>query len=140
MPCEDLVDPALLRPGRLDKQLLCGFPETAERGDILRTIARKMDLTPAAHARLDLVAALPAAELFTGADLQAILYSAQLAAVHENIPATTDGEDHAADTGGGPAPGGATVPAAAAARAGIVIDVRHILRVRENLWTTPASY
>lgn len=31
----DLIDPALLRPGRLDKALYCGFPDAAERHSIL---------------------------------------------------------------------------------------------------------
>ena len=38
----DLIDAALLRPGRLDKQLFCGFPALAERADILRAIAAKL--------------------------------------------------------------------------------------------------
>jgi len=82
----DLVDPALLRPGRLDKQLLCGFPNAPERSDIMRTIAKKMEFEHSALEDLDRIAALPEAELFTGADLQAILYSAQLCAIHEQIP------------------------------------------------------
>ena len=30
----DLIDSALLRPGRLDKSLLCNMPDTAERKDV----------------------------------------------------------------------------------------------------------
>jgi ATP-dependent Zn protease len=30
----DLIDPALLRPGRLDKSLLCGMPDVEERADV----------------------------------------------------------------------------------------------------------
>jgi peroxin-1 len=30
----DLIDPALLRPGRLDKSLLCDMPDTEERKDV----------------------------------------------------------------------------------------------------------
>ena len=32
----DLIDAALLRPGRLDRLLYCGFPTPLERGAILR--------------------------------------------------------------------------------------------------------
>jgi peroxin-1 len=32
----DLIDPALLRPGRLDRQLYCGFPSGPERAQILQ--------------------------------------------------------------------------------------------------------
>lgn len=82
----DLIDPALLRPGRLDKQLLCDFPDADEREDILRTVARKMTLTEDALADLPALARSTKAELFTGADLQALLYSAQLDKVHAGVP------------------------------------------------------
>ena len=76
----DLVDPALLRPGRLDKQLYCGFPSARERAAILRVVGSKLPLAADVVASLDALAeSLP---LFTGADLQALMYSAQLAAVH----------------------------------------------------------
>ena len=76
----DLVDPALLRPGRLDKQLYCGFPSARERAAILHVVAAKMTLDEGVEQSLDALA--ESLSLFTGADLQALLYSAQLAAVH----------------------------------------------------------
>ena len=39
----DLIDPALLRPGRLDKSLLCNMPDVAERMEV-----READPTPVA--------------------------------------------------------------------------------------------
>ena len=42
----DLIDAALLRPGRLDRMLYCGFPEAAERLQILRALAGGMRLLP----------------------------------------------------------------------------------------------
>jgi peroxin-1 len=93
----DLVDPALLRPGRLDKQLLCGFPTASERADILRTVSRKMDLSDAARDEVDVLARAPEAALLTGADLQAIMYSAQLDVVHSGLedsaPVAADAAD-----------------------------------------------
>jgi len=89
----DLVDPALLRPGRLDKQLLCGFPTEDERLDILQTIARKMPMTKLAEEFLAEIASSPEAELFTGADLQAILYSAQLEVIHAGIDEIGDSDE-----------------------------------------------
>lgn len=58
----DLLDAALLRPGRLDRLLLCGFPGSAERVAIVRALARRLRLAP--DAELDAMAA--GAEGFTG--------------------------------------------------------------------------
>lgn len=58
----DLLDAALLRPGRLDRLLLCGFPGAEERIAITRALARRLRLAP--DAQLDAMAA--GAEGFTG--------------------------------------------------------------------------
>ena len=36
----DIIDPAMLRPGRLDKQLYIGLPQAADRSTILNTITK----------------------------------------------------------------------------------------------------
>lgn len=77
----DLIDPALLRPGRLDKSLLCDMPNTADRKDILRAVSEKLHLQPSIQSRLDEVAAQT--EGFSGADLQALMYNAHLEAIHD---------------------------------------------------------
>ncbi|KAL1736307.1 P-loop containing nucleoside triphosphate hydrolase protein [Schizophyllum commune] len=77
----DLIDSALLRPGRLDKSVFCNMPTTEERKDILSAVARKVALAP----DVDLTNAAEATEGFSGADLQALLYNAHLEAVHESI-------------------------------------------------------
>ena len=38
----DLIDPALLRPGRLDKSLCCGIPSSQDRLEILLALTRSM--------------------------------------------------------------------------------------------------
>jgi ribosome biogenesis ATPase len=38
----DIIDTAMLRPGRLDKMLYVPFPDQAERKDILRTNLKKV--------------------------------------------------------------------------------------------------
>jgi len=93
----DLVDPALLRPGRLDKQLLCGFPHAEERLDILQCVGRKMQISQQA---LDMLPEISQeqTDLFTGADLQALLYSAQLMAVHSQLSNLTPELPHSTTT------------------------------------------
>ncbi|KAK2077572.1 hypothetical protein QBZ16_004417 [Prototheca wickerhamii] len=77
----DLIDAALLRPGRLDRLVFCDFPTPRERGKILRALARSMPL--ADDVDLDLLGR--EADHATGADLGALLSEAQLAAAHEAL-------------------------------------------------------
>ncbi|KAK5050847.1 hypothetical protein LTR84_003406 [Exophiala bonariae] len=77
----DLIDPALLRPGRLDKSLLCDMPDMDDRLDILRAVSVKLALTPEVDNKLLSVAART--EGFSGADLQALMYNAHLEAIHD---------------------------------------------------------
>ncbi|CAI5747420.1 unnamed protein product [Peronospora destructor] len=81
----DMIDPALLRPGRLDKALYCGFPNEEERLDILRAVSKDMALSNEALEYLPEIASDPKSAHFSGADLQAIMYSAQLELVHEKL-------------------------------------------------------
>jgi len=70
----DLIDPALLRPGRLDKSVLCPIPNEIDRLDILKVLTRKVDLDN----DIDLSSLARATSGFTGADLRAMVYTAQL--------------------------------------------------------------
>ncbi|KAM3857900.1 peroxisomal ATPase PEX1 [Diretmus argenteus] len=81
----DLIDPALLRPGRLDKSLYCPPPDLEARVDILRALSAGMPLAD----DVDLEQLAAATELFTGADLKALLYNAQLEAVHSSLGTST---------------------------------------------------
>ncbi|KAJ1952697.1 Peroxisome biosynthesis protein pex1, partial [Dipsacomyces acuminosporus] len=75
----DLIDPALLRPGRLDKSFLCGMPDIKDRADILKKQATKLKV----HKNVDWDGLAQRTEYFTGADLQALVYNAFLESVHE---------------------------------------------------------
>ncbi|KAJ3402762.1 Peroxisome biosynthesis protein pex1, partial [Chytridiales sp. JEL 0842] len=77
----DLIDPALLRPGRLDKSLLCSMPDVEDRKEILEAVSRKMNLAP----DVDLLRIAQALDGFSGADVQGFMYSAYLEAVHEEL-------------------------------------------------------
>lgn len=83
----DLIDPALLRPGRLDKSLLCDMPNFDDRVDILQALSTKLKISPevlegqSGHRGLGEVARRT--EGYSGADLQALIYNAQLEAIHD---------------------------------------------------------
>uniref|UniRef100_A0A671MKR1 Peroxisomal ATPase PEX1 n=1 Tax=Sinocyclocheilus anshuiensis TaxID=1608454 RepID=A0A671MKR1_9TELE len=79
----DLIDPALLRPGRLDKSLYCPPPDRVSmaRLEILKALTHSVPLA----ADVDLEQIAVATELFTGADLKALLYNAQLEAIHSSL-------------------------------------------------------
>ncbi|PKU63684.1 peroxisome biogenesis protein 1 isoform X1 [Dendrobium catenatum] len=84
----DLLDAALLRPGRLDRLLFCDFPSWHERLDILKVLSRKLPLS--ADVNLEVIASMT--EGFSGADLQALLSDAQLASVHELLDREATGK------------------------------------------------
>ncbi|ESP04898.1 hypothetical protein LOTGIDRAFT_62194, partial [Lottia gigantea] len=74
----DLIDGALLRPGRIDKCLHCGLPTEIERKEILEALTYKMHF----NRDVDLGEIADKSEHFSGADLKAVLYNAQLEAIH----------------------------------------------------------
>lgn len=77
----DLIDPALLRPGRLDKSLECSMPTFEDRLDILKAVAQQVRIGHEVSERWEDVA--KETEGYSGADLQAVVYNAQLEAVHD---------------------------------------------------------
>ncbi len=91
----DLIDPALLRPGRLDKSILCDLPNFEDRLDILKAISKNLKLAPEVvdEQRQGLWEVAERTEGYSGADLQAVVYNAHLEAIHDQI------DGHAADNG-----------------------------------------
>lgn len=80
----DLIDPALLRPGRLDKSLLCGLPTLSDRVDILKALSQKVKLGPEMTESDDAWTEIARrCESFSGADLQGLISNAQLEAIHD---------------------------------------------------------
>ena len=77
----DLIDPALLRPGRLDKSLLCEMPDLEAREDIIQTLGSQLRMGQDARNRFNEIAMKT--EGYTGADLQAVVYNAHLEAIHD---------------------------------------------------------
>ena len=78
----DILDPALLRPGRFDRQIYVGAPDSKGREEILKVHAR--------NKRLDSTVNLKAIALstsgFTGADLSNLLNEAAILAARNNRP------------------------------------------------------
>ena len=83
----DLIDPALLRPGRLDKSLLCDMPDVSDREDILRAVSEKLQLETKVKENFLKIAERTAG--LTGADLQALMYNAHLEAIHDLLGAAS---------------------------------------------------
>ncbi|MDD5865904.1 MAG: ATP-dependent zinc metalloprotease FtsH [bacterium] len=76
----DVLDPALLRPGRFDRQVTVSLPDSNEREAILKVHARNKIL--ASDVKLNAVAARTPG--FSGADLENLLNEAALLAVRRN--------------------------------------------------------
>uniref|UniRef100_A0A182J895 AAA+ ATPase domain-containing protein n=1 Tax=Anopheles atroparvus TaxID=41427 RepID=A0A182J895_ANOAO len=82
----DIVDPAVLRPGRLDKILYVGLPALADRVDILRALTKNRTQPPlATDVEFEKVATLT--EGYTGADLAGLVRQASLQTLKESIVA-----------------------------------------------------
>ncbi|KAI5950180.1 PEX1 [Candida jiufengensis] len=79
----DLIDSALLRPGRLDKSVICDMPNYEDRLDILKSITNKMELSD----DVDLNEIAKNTNGFSGADMQGLGYNAYLKAVHVRLEA-----------------------------------------------------
>lgn len=80
----DLIDPALLRPGRLDKSLLCGFPNVEDRIDILQALGKKVKMNEEVLSSEEGLHELAQrTEGYSGADLQALMSNAQLESIHD---------------------------------------------------------
>lgn len=80
----DLIDPALLRPGRLDKSLLCDLPSAEDRLDILRALLGKVRLSSELSQSDDVLMEVAyETEGYSGADLQALVSNSQLEAIHD---------------------------------------------------------
>ncbi|PIO31206.1 hypothetical protein AB205_0111310 [Aquarana catesbeiana] len=75
----DIIDPAILRPGRLDKTLYVGLPPPADRLAILRTITKNGTRPPlATDVDLEVIAFDERCDCFTGADLSALVREASI--------------------------------------------------------------
>ncbi len=76
----DILDPALLRPGRFDRQIVVGYPDIKGREEILKVHTRNKPLAP--DVNLKTIAKTTVG--FTGADLENLVNEASLLAARAN--------------------------------------------------------
>ncbi len=81
----DILDPALLRPGRFDRQIVVNYPDIKGREEILKVHTRNKNIGP--DVDLKTIAATTAG--FTGADLENLVNEAALLAARGNRRAIT---------------------------------------------------
>ena len=81
----DILDPALLRPGRFDRQIVVGYPDIEGRHAILKVHTKNKPLAP----DVDLSTIAKSTVGFTGADLENLVNEASLLAARKNKKAIT---------------------------------------------------
>lgn len=84
----DILDPALMRPGRFDRQIMVGYPDIKGREEILKVHARNKPIAP----DVDLKTIAKSTAGFTGADLENLLNESALLAARNNLKAITMNE------------------------------------------------
>ena len=84
----DILDPALLRPGRFDRHIVVGRPDVKGREDILKVHTRNKPLGP----DVDLKVIAKTTVGFTGADLENLVNEASLLAARNNRKAITEAD------------------------------------------------
>ena len=76
----DVLDPALIRPGRFDRQVVVPLPDVKGRLEILKVHSKKVKLEPC----VDLERLARGTPMFSGADLAAIINEAAISATMQN--------------------------------------------------------
>ena len=89
---QDILDPALLRPGRFDRQIYVGYPDIKGREGILKVHSRKKPLSD----DVDLHVVAQATGGFTGADLENLMNEGALLAARRDQPVIRMGDLHEA--------------------------------------------
>lgn len=84
----DILDPALLRPGRFDRQVTVGYPDIKGREEILKVHSRNKSLAP----DVNLTDIARTTVGFTGADLENLLNEAALLSARRGLKSITKAE------------------------------------------------
>nr|XP_007986528.2 nuclear valosin-containing protein-like isoform X1 [Chlorocebus sabaeus] len=90
----DIIDPAILRPGRLDKTLFVGLPPPTDRLAILKTITKNGTKPPLdADVNLEAIAGDLRCDCYTGADLSALVREASICALRQEMARQKSGNE-----------------------------------------------
>ena len=81
----DILDPALMRPGRFDRQIVVNYPDLKGREAILKVHARNKPIAP----DVELTTIAKSTAGFTGADLENLLNEAALLSARKNLRSIT---------------------------------------------------
>jgi len=81
----DILDPALMRPGRFDRQIVVNYPDLKGREAILKVHARNKPIAP----DVELLTIAKSTAGFTGADLENLLNEAALLSARKNLRSIT---------------------------------------------------
>ncbi|XP_045511371.1 peroxisome biogenesis factor 1 isoform X1 [Colias croceus] len=83
----DLLDPALLRPGRIDRHVYCALPDVDGRHEVLKTLSQEVTL----NTDVDLRTLAERTEGFSPADLKSLLVTAQLGRLESQLVNSDNG-------------------------------------------------
>merc|ERR1719222_861522 len=92
----DIIDPAVLRPGRLDQLIYIPLPDEGSRRNILKSVLRKSPVAP----DVDMEYLAKTTHGFSGADLTEICQRAAKMAIRESIEKEIEAEKERAAAGG----------------------------------------
>lgn len=82
-----MIDPAMVRPGRLDKLLYVDLPTSAERWDILKTHTKRTPIPTECMDDIKTIVESPDCDGFSGADIAALVREAATAALRGALEA-----------------------------------------------------
>lgn len=90
----DMLDPALTRPGRLDKTLYVGLPSEQGRLSILKALTHKMTDILSPDLDLESISKNEKLASFSGADLASLVREASMQAMYQDLDKCLKEKDH----------------------------------------------
>lgn len=84
-----MIDPALLRSGRIDRLVECNLPNAVERLDIIKWLSKSLNLDK----KIDLKNLSVKLENFSGADIKSVFTTANMQAIEDHLKQTDNPEN-----------------------------------------------